>query len=228
VHKAYRNAKLSNTIQDHGENKLLTKSAIVLAGGFSSRFGRDKGLVELGKKPLIRRVLETISPMVEERIVVVSSKAHAENYVKVLGSGVNVLVDIMELHSPLVGALTGFKGTRGDYAILLSTDTPFLSRDVISLLFDLCTGKSAVIPRWPNGYMEPLVAVYCAEPAAKASEDALTEGKLRMQCMVDKLRGVRYVSTMVLQQLDPELRTFFNVNTPLDLKKAEHMLKRKA
>jgi len=42
--------------------------------------------------------------------------------------------------------------------------------------------------------------------------------------MVNKLRGVRYISTLVLQQLEPELRTFFNINTPLDLKKAELML----
>jgi len=45
-----------------------------------------------------------------------------------------------------------------------------------------------------------------------------------LRSMVDKLRGVRYVSTLVLQQIDPELRTFFNINTPLDLKKAEFML----
>ena len=47
-----------------------------------------------------------------------------------------------------------------------------------------------------------------------------------MQSMVDRLRGVRYVSTLVLEQLDPELRTFFNINMPLDLRNAENMLKR--
>jgi molybdopterin-guanine dinucleotide biosynthesis protein A len=43
--------------------------------------------------------------------------------------------------------------------------------------------------------------------------------------MVDKLQKVRYVSTLVLEQLDPRLRTFFNINTALDLKKAGVMLK---
>jgi molybdopterin-guanine dinucleotide biosynthesis protein A len=42
---------------------------------------------------------------------------------------------------------------------------------------------------------------------------------------VDELRGVRYISTLVLRQLDPKLRTFFNVNTPLDLRRAEFMLR---
>jgi molybdopterin-guanine dinucleotide biosynthesis protein A len=43
--------------------------------------------------------------------------------------------------------------------------------------------------------------------------------------MIEKLRGVRYVSTLVIQQLDPDLRAFFNINTPLDLKKAIAMVK---
>jgi molybdopterin-guanine dinucleotide biosynthesis protein A len=58
----------------------------------------------------------------------------------------------------------------------------------------------------------------------EAAKNALSEGKMNMQSMVDKLRGIRYVSTLVLEQLDPEFRTFFNVNSPLDLRKAENML----
>jgi molybdopterin-guanine dinucleotide biosynthesis protein A len=205
----------------------LDKSAIILAGGFSSRFGQDKGLLQLADKPLIRHVLDAISTLVDEKMVVASSKVQAENYAKALGSDINVLVDVDGVHSPLVGALTGFKEAHGTYALLLSCDTPFVSRDIISLLFELCINRNAVIPRWPNGYIEPLQAVYCAKPAYEAAKNALSEGKLNMQSLVDKLRGVRYVSTLVLQQLDPELRTFINVNTPLDLKRAELMFKHK-
>ena len=46
-----------------------------------------------------------------------------------------------------------------------------------------------------------------------------------MRSMIENLRGVRYISTMVLEQLEPGLVTFFNVNTPQDLKKAESVLK---
>jgi molybdopterin-guanine dinucleotide biosynthesis protein A len=56
---------------------------------------------------------------------------------------------------------------------------------------------------------------------------ALNEGELNMQSMIDRLRGVRYVSTLVLEQIDPELKTFFNVNNPIDLKKAENMLRQR-
>lgn len=205
----------------------MDKSAIILAGGVSSRFGQDKGLLQLANKPLIKHVLDAISTLVDEKMVVASSKVQAENYAKALDSDVNVLIDVDDAQSPLVGALTGFKESHGRYALLLSCDTPFVSNDVISLLFELCINRYAVIPRWPNGYIEPLQAVYCTKPAYEAAKSALSEGKLNMQSMVDRLRSVRYVSTLVLQQLDPELRTFFNINTPLDLKKAELMFRRK-
>jgi molybdopterin-guanine dinucleotide biosynthesis protein A len=202
----------------------LDKSAIILAGGFSSRFGQDKGLLQLANKPLIKHVLDAINNIVDEKIVVASSKVQAENYAKVLGSDVNVLIDVGDAQSPLVGALTGFKEACGEYALLLPCDTPLVSRDVVSLLFEVCINRNAVIPRWPNGYIEPLQAVYCTKPAYEAAKNALSEGKLNLQSMVNKLRGVRYVSTLVLQQLDPELRTFFNINTTLDLKRAEIMV----
>jgi len=205
----------------------LDKSAIILAGGVSSRFGQDKGLLQLANKPLIKHVLDAIGTLVDEKMVVASSKVQAENYAKVLDSDVNVLIDVDHAQSPLVGALTGFKEAHGKYALLLSCDTPFVSNDVVSLLFELCINRYAVIPRWPNGYIEPLQAVYCTKLALEAAKNALKEGKLNVQSMVNRLRGVRYVSTLVLQQLDPELRTFINVNTPLDLKKAELMIKHK-
>jgi len=201
----------------------LDRSAIILAGGFSSRFGQDKGLVQLVGKPLIRHVLDKVDDIVDEKIVVVSSKVQAENFAKVVGSDANVFMDMNEARSPLVGALAGLEEAHGKYALLLPCDTPLISKGVLLFLLDLCIDKNAVIPRWPNGYIEPLHAVYFTKSALEAAKNALGEGKLNMQSMINGMRGVRYVSTLVLQQLDPDLRTFFNINTPLDLKKAEQM-----
>jgi molybdopterin-guanine dinucleotide biosynthesis protein A len=203
----------------------LSRSAVVLAGGLSSRFGVDKGLLRLAGKPLVGHVLDAIKNVVDERIVVVSSGVQAREYERLIGSSSKVAVDEGLEHSPLVGALTGFRVACGEYCLLLPCDTPFVSGEVPSLLFDLCASRNAVIPRWPNGYIEPLHAVYRTKLALGAAESALKDGEMNMQSMVDRLRSVRYVSTLVLQQLDPELRTFFNVNTPLDLKKAEAMLR---
>ena len=206
------------------EIALLTSSAIILAGGLSSRFGQDKGLLQLEGKPLVRHVLNAVGNVVDEKIVVVSRREQVDKYQKATGACVSILVDRDNTHSPLAGALTGFEEAHGEYSLLLPCDTPFASRDILLLLLELCPGRNACIPRWPNGYVEPLQAVYRTESAVQASSVVLRAGKLNVQAMLDTLQCVRYVSTLVLQQLDPELRTFFNVNTPLDLKRAEQIL----
>jgi molybdopterin-guanine dinucleotide biosynthesis protein A len=204
----------------------LNRSAIVLAGGLSSRLGQDKGLQRLANKPLVRYVLDTIKGLADETFVVTSSKAQAKSYEDVVNSDARILIDSSNMRSPLVGASTGFESAQSSYSIVLSNDVPFVSRDVLSLMLELSVGKSAVIPRWPNGFIEPLQAVYHTELARQAAKEALNEGKLRMQAMVDKLRGVRFVSTLFLSQLDQDLRTFFNVNTSSDLRKAGIMMER--
>jgi len=183
--------------------------------------------VQLAGKPLVRHVLDKTKNLVEETLVVVSSKTQAEKYEKVLGSDATILVDNAEAHGPLAGANVGFREASGTYSLLLPCDAPFISRDILQLLLELCINKNAVIPRWPNCNIEPLQAVYCTEAALRASKEAVSSGEVKMQAMVDKLRGVRYVSTLVLEQLDPELNTFINVNTAFDLKKAEAILNRR-
>jgi molybdopterin-guanine dinucleotide biosynthesis protein A len=203
----------------------LDRSAIVLAGGVSSRFGQDKGVLELANKPLIKHVIDAVSPLVDEMIVVTNSKERAEKYAKVIAADVQFVIDVCDSTGPLIGALTGFGSAHGEYSLLLPFDTPFVSSEVVSLLFELCLNKGAAIPRWPNAQIEPLHAVYQTKTALEAAKIAVGEGKLNLRAMIEKMRGVRYVSTLVIQQLDPEFRTFFNINTPLDLKKAIAMVK---
>jgi molybdopterin-guanine dinucleotide biosynthesis protein A len=209
---------------NHGDSTLLGRSAIILAGGFSSRFGEDKGLLQLVKKPLVKYVLDVVEDIVDEKLVVVSRKEQIEEYSNAIGSEASIVVDKASLHGPLAGALTGFEEATGEYSLLLPCDTPFAVTAVLSLLFELCTGRNACIPRWPTGYVEPLQAVYRRQPALEASNAAICAGELNMQAMLNRLRSMRYVSTLVLKQIDPELRTFFNINTPSDLRIAEDAL----
>ncbi len=203
----------------------MERSAIILSGGPSSRLGQDKGMLQLANKPLIEHVLDAIRHLVDERIVVVSSRAQADRYARIVDSEVNVQTDMDSRQTPLGGALSGLEAAQGEYSLLLPCDTPFVSKDILSLLLDLCVNKNAAIPRWPNGNIEPLQAAYCTEPTLEAARKAVKEDKRNMLAMVNKLQGVRYISTLVLKQLDPQLETFFNINTPLDLKRAENTLR---
>ena len=205
----------------------MKKSAIILAGGFSKRFGRDKGLIELAGKALILHVFDQVTKVVNEVVVVVSSHEQKRAFSRLLDHGARVVIDEQEPQGPLVGASTGFEKAWGEYSLLLPCDTPFISSEIVKLLLDLCVNRNAVIPRWPNGYIEPLQASYRTKPALDATKKALERGRLDLRSMLAHLKGVRYVSTMALQQLDSKLLTFFNVNTLQDLKRASSLLKEK-
>lgn len=202
----------------------LEYSAIILAGGKSKRLGDEKGFVILNGKPLVLHVLERIEDIVDEIIVTVSSKEQKQRFAKILRNRAKIVVDKLNFNSPLVGALTGFETATSESSLLLPCDTPFISRQIASFLLDVCKDRAAAIPRWPDGKIEPLQASYNTEMALKASEEALSEGKFDMRSMISKLHGVRYISTLVIKEFDPELLTFFNINTPLDLKRAEKII----
>ena len=154
-------------------------------------------------------------------IVVVSSNAQHEKFSKVINYDARIVIDKEVARGPLMGAFTGFENAKGDLSLLLSCDIPLVSQEVLLLLFELCLNKNAVIPRWSNGYLEPLHAVYFTKAALSASRDVLKLGKADMQSMIKNLEKVRYISTRILRQIDPKLDTLFNINTPLDLTKAE-------
>jgi molybdopterin-guanine dinucleotide biosynthesis protein A len=203
----------------------LDRSAVILAGGASKGFNEDKGVLELNGKPLLNHIIDAVKGLVDEIIVVTSTQQRADSYAKMLSVNVRFAVDIANSKGPLIGALTGFEVANGEYALILPFDSPFVSREVVSLLFELCVGKSAVIPRRTNMEIEALHAVYNVKHALIAAQEARADQELELDAMVERLRGVRYVSTLVIEQLDPDLRTFFTINTPLDLQKAVVMSK---
>jgi molybdenum cofactor guanylyltransferase len=203
----------------------LDRSVIILAGDSSVGFEEDKGLLKLDNKPLLTRVVSSVKGIVEEVIVVTSSRERVDLYSKIVPPTVRFVINDYESKGPLAGALAGFEAAQGNYSLLLTFDAPFISKEVITLLFDLSTAKSAVIPRSPDCEMEPLQAVYNTAQALEAAKLALASNEFDLQDMISKLRGIRYISTMVIEQLDPDLKTFFTIYTPLDMRKAVVMLK---
>ncbi len=202
---------------------MLDRSAIILAGGASDGFSGEKGVSELNGKPLISHVVDAVKGLVDEVIVVTNSQERADLYAKALSSEVRFVVNTSEVEGFLVEAIAGFEAANGEYSALLPFDSPFVSQEVLSLLFDCSIGKAAVIPRTTDMECEPVHAVYHTKLALEAAKEALEENELDVQAMVEKLRGVRYMSMMVIEQLDPDLKTFFRVHTTFDLKKAAVM-----
>ena len=206
---------------------MVDRSVIVLAGGFSSAFGQDKATLEFNSKSLIRHVVDAVSSIVGEVIVIASTPEHAKKYAALLEPNAHLVVGDEEATGELGAALVGFEAAKGKHSLLLSSDSPLVSLAVADLLFELCPGKTAVIPRWPDQQIEPLLSVYHTELAVKAAKMAVEDGFSDLDALINNLGGIRYISTLAIQEFDPELKSFFKVNTPLDLKMAETLTKEK-
>ena len=202
----------------------LERSAIILAGGMSKEFDGDKAVLELEGKPLLSYVVEAVQDIAEEVIVVTDSKDIADAYEKVVPSA-KFVVNEDPSGCLLSEVIAGFEAAQGEYSLVLPSGSPFVSHELVSLLFECCIGKAAVVPRWTNQEIEPLHAVYNTKMALEAAKALLAEGECDMAAVVERLRGVRYLSTMVIEQLDPDFRSFFTVTTPVALKKALAMTK---
>ncbi|MBS7247170.1 MAG: molybdenum cofactor guanylyltransferase [Candidatus Jordarchaeales archaeon] len=207
----------------HGSKRV---SAAILAGGTSSRMGVEKGLASLAGKPMILYVIEACRVLTGD-VFVVAGSSNMKDYAKRLASVVEVIPDVdVGFKSPLVGAYTAFSHRREEYVLLLPCDVPLVKPIVLSFLREIAEGWDAVVPRWPSGYIEPLVAVYNAGKALQAIEEALRRGYRDMRGFIERIKTL-YVSTLVIGELDPELETFFNVNTPNDFRLAEEKLIRR-
>jgi len=199
----------------------------VLAGGESSRFGSNKAFEPLACKPLISHVIERLSPVVDEILVIVGYNESRVEYEAILPSSVKVMNDEQEGKTPLIGIVTGLRVARSDYVLVSACDTPFVNGEVIDLLFQRASGADAAIPKWNRGHIEPLEAVYRTASTLKASQETLAPSGLPLREMIRKLAQVVYVSVEdEIRRVNPDLRTFFNVNTKEDINRAEELYSR--
>ena len=171
------------------------KSAIVLAGGQSRRLGREKGLLLLGKQALVEHVYDRLRHVAGQVIIATATEKQRKVYSK-LFTGCIITTD-EKPGGPLTGVWSALQRVGGEKVAIVGCDMPLISEKAMRLLFELCKEHDAAIPQWPNGYIEPLHAVYNTSS--------------------------RFVSTERMQRLGIPLTTFLNINRETDLKKARSL-----
>lgn len=198
----------------------MEPAALVLCGGKTTRFGGDKARAEVGGRPVIDRVIDAVGPIVA-RVVLVASAASRDLCVP---DGVQVVEDRYPGNGPLGGICTGLLACPSDLALVVACDMPFLSRPLLRLLLDRAEGFEAVLPRHGDGYLEPLHAVY-ARSCLPTMEARLAAGRLALWELVADLR-THYLDEEEYRPLDPEGLSFFNLNSPGDLERADRIAAR--
>jgi molybdopterin-guanine dinucleotide biosynthesis protein A len=186
----------------------------------------DKGLSTLRGEPLVAHVVRRIAGLVDEVVVVVGSEEQREEYSRVLDGGIQLLVDIDEEGSPLVGAITGLERIRGGCALITGCDVPFILPGAVSMLFSECEGFDGATFQWPNGWIEPLLSVYRVEPALRIALEAYGRGDHRLRTVLRGLPHLKLIPIEALRRVDPQLMSLWDVDTREDLAKAEETLER--
>ena len=129
-------------------------------------------------------------------------------------------------YGPLAGMQAGLSAAGNDLALVVAADMPFLSIALIKRMIELAEGYDGVVPhiydaRKRIGAPEPLHALY-RRTCLPAIERHLAAADRQVLCFFDEVH-IRTVAPEEIRAIDPNLLSFFNVNTPADWQEARRL-----
>lgn len=192
-------------------------SVIILAGGRGRRFGGDKTSVRLGGETLLGRAVCRMAALSDDLIVAGGQMPHGMSAVVP-----RVVEDLTPYAGVMAGIAAGLSACLYTWALVIAADMPFVNLALVRYMATLRTGHDAVVPRLSVG-LEPLHALYSVR-CLPALHEALARGERRASSFYGPL-AIRYLEEAEIARYDPEGRTFFNINTPEDLRRAEAWLR---
>ncbi len=192
-------------------------SGVILAGGMNTRFsGNAKALIRLGEKRIIDYIYDIFSQLFDEIVLV------ANEPLDYLEWNALIVKDLFPERSSLTGIHTGLFYASHPYAFFTACDTPFLKKEIVETIINQIDPQAeAFIPQLSVG-LEPLCAVY-ARTSLPRIERHLAQQLFKIQWVFKKDR-LKKIPEELLRRFDPDLMSFFNINTPADLEKAKALL----
>lgn len=196
---------------------LPSVSAVVLAGGRSSRFGRDKLAEPLGAGSLLDRAIDAVSPLASEVLVVVAPGAQPP--LTFAGPGTRIVRDPVAFGGPGIGLRAALETAREPLALVVAGDMPRLSRPVLELLVrSLVTGEADVeaVALSHRGRRRPLPMALRVGSATTAAQHAAADNDASLLGILRHLR-VHELDEQEWRPLDPMGLTLTDVDRPRDL-----------
>ena len=203
-------------IKKNKESPRLT--AIILAGGKSSRIGsdQDKAMLKLSGKHLIDIVISKLKRIVGDNIIIVGPPEKYPSYNQVVS-------DLFKQKGLLVGLYSGLKASASRYNLAVGCDMPFLKVELLQYMEDKIDSNDIIIPRYAKNYVEPLCAIY-SKDCLEVMRRNIEAGILSIRRIFPYLK-VKYLDEKKIKRIDPKLNSFFNINYKEDLIRAEELIK---
>jgi molybdopterin-guanine dinucleotide biosynthesis protein A len=192
-------------------------TGVILSGGLAHRYdGIEKALLRVGGERILDRLYAIYRELFDEIILVTN------NPEKFLKWDLLIVSDLFAIRSSLTGIHAGLFYMSNPYGFFSACDTPFLKKEMIETVITKIEAQiDIVMPETSDGF-EPLCAVY-SKRCFEAAQNHLERKKLKITKTFRKSR-IKTISEKALRKIDPELRSFFNINTPEDLVRAEEMV----
>jgi molybdopterin-guanine dinucleotide biosynthesis protein A len=187
-------------------------SAIVLAGGRSSRFGRDKLAEPIDGQPLLLHAIEAVRALASEVLVIAAPDGDPD-----VPSDVVVVHDPSPYEGPLAGLAAGLQAANEPVCLVVGGDSPTLRADVLALLVGALDDSSIDAAALDDdGRLRPLPSAVRREPALNAADRLLADGQRRLRLVFEALT-TRTIPEAAWRALDPNGATLRDIDTPADL-----------
>jgi molybdopterin-guanine dinucleotide biosynthesis protein A len=183
-------------------------TGVILAGGKSRRYGQNKALVQIQGSPLIQRVVGIMRSVFQDLLLITHQP---EEYAFL---DLPTTRDLIPGLGPIGGLYTALRVIPAQTAFLVACDMPFLNPRLIRYMVESRGDYDVVVPRIGSNY-EALHALY-RKTCLPVLEKFIKSGHYQMFRFYPHVR-VRCVGEEEIRSLDPDLRSFFNVNRPSEI-----------
>jgi molybdenum cofactor guanylyltransferase len=186
-------------------------TGFVLAGGKSTRMGRNKAELSLDGRTLLETALQAARDVTQEVYILASPEVY--------GGWAPAIPDVFPGCGPLGGIHAALARTKTEFNLIIAVDTPFLSGDLLRYLAERALAARAMVTAPEvNAYPQPLCAVY-SRAFLPVAERALRAGEFKIVPLFPK-QGTLLIREAELKQVAFGAEMFENLNTPEDLERA--------
>ncbi len=175
-------------------------TGIVIAGGKSSRMGQDKATIKYKGIRLIDYAINILQKYTQN--ILISSNNHISNIKH------TVIPDKYKNIGPISGLYSCLKASKTELNIIIPCDVPDLNHRLYKILIENSKNVDAVIPRLPNGKLEPLIGCY-KKAILPIIKNCINQNDYKLVNLLLKIK-VKYIEIDDIEQ-------FKNINTTNDL-----------
>jgi molybdenum cofactor guanylyltransferase len=190
-------------------------TGIILAGGGSTRMGKNKAMLPLPGNQAVTFVEHLAAQLVAcfaETLIVARDQAQAASYAY---PGVHVTHDKTPGFGPLMGLYSGLSAIHTRHALVVAVDMPCIQPALLSFLLSQPLVADTLLVPVAFNIPQVLLAIY-PRSVLSLIEKLIRQGRRDLRCLLE-VAPVHFIEEVQLRQVDPQLRSFININTPEEL-----------